>query len=217
MNTPNFTRLGGISVAISGLALGYSYISHPSNMSPEMIGSTAWVVIHLLFALSLALGLLGTTALYAHTARLVGYLGFTGYLLLFFGMLLIFGLDYYEVLIAPYLAHHFPEVIVEHGAGDAMGWIALVFPLSGSLTVTGFALLAAAWLRGRLMPRWVAWSLITTSIFFGIGLSPLGGLTIARISAALFGLALIATGISALRKDALITAVNHTRQPEVAS
>ncbi len=58
---------------------------------------------------------------------------------------MIFGLDYYEFLIAPYLANHIPEVIPEHGAGDAIGWVALAFPTSGALTVTGYALLAAAW------------------------------------------------------------------------
>ena len=99
-----FIRAGGLLMIISGLALGYSYISHPQHMPPDVIASSSWILIHTLFAVSLLLGLLGTTALYAVTALRAGRLGLTGYVMLFIGMVMIFGLDYYEILIAPFLA-----------------------------------------------------------------------------------------------------------------
>lgn len=188
-------------MVISGLALGYSYISHPSQMPPEVIASSNWILIHSLFAVSLVLGLLGTTALYAVTALRTGLLGLIGYCLLFVGMMMIFGLDYYEVFIAPFLATDYPAVIIDHGAGDAMGPVAAAFPISGLLTVVGYALLGAAWRRAGTIPGYLGVVLILTSLAFGVGLSPLGGLMVARITATLFGIALVAVGISAMLQN----------------
>jgi hypothetical protein len=199
MNRNVIVRAGALGMIVSGLALGYSYVAHPHHMHPETIASTFWVVIHTLFALSLVLGLMGTTALYAPTAERSGPVAFAGFVALFVGMMLIFGLDYYEVLIAPYLAVHYPEVIHDHGAGDAMGPVAVFFPLAGMLTVIGYALLAFGWMRAGVLPRSVALAMIVSSVAFGLGLSPLGGLMTARIGAAAFGAALIAIGVSAWR------------------
>ena len=202
MNIEAITRAGASGLIVSGLALGYSYIAHPHQMTPEMIGSTFWVVIHSLFALSLILGLLGTTALYAPTAERAGRWGLVGFVSLFVGMMLIFGLNYYEVLIAPYLAVHHPEVIHNHGAGDTMGPVAFFFPLAGVLTVLGYAALSYGWMKGEVLPKPVALAMIIAALAFGFGLSPLGGLMTARITAAAFGAALIAVGVSAWRSAA---------------
>jgi hypothetical protein len=196
-----FIRAGGLLMLISGIALGYSYISHPQHMPAQVIASSSWILIHLLFAVSLVLGLLGTTALYAVTALRAGRLGLIGYVMLFVGMMMIFGLDYYEVLIAPFLATKYPEVINEHGAGDAMGMVALAFPLSGLLTVVGYALLGAAWKRCRIIPGYLGFFLILSAIAFGVGLSPAGDIGLTRITAAVFGAALVAVGASAMLQN----------------
>ena len=197
MTTIGFIRAGGVLIIVSGLALGYSYIAHPQLMLPEIIAAPDWLLIHALFAVSLMLGLLGTTALYAVSAQRTGKLGLVGYLLLFAGMMMIFGLNFYEVFIAPFLARHYPEVIIEHGAGDAMGMVAIAFPLSGALTVTGYALLGLAWKRAAAIPGTIAAALMVSAIAFGVGLSPAGGIEWARITAALFGAALVAVGVVA--------------------
>lgn len=201
MTTTGYIRAGGLLIIVSGLALGYSYTAHPESMPPEIIASPNWLLVHALFAVSLVLGLLGTTALYAVSAQRTGFLGLLGYLLLFVGMMLIFGLDYYEVFIAPFLAAHYPEVIVDWGAGDRMGTVAIAFPLSGTLTVTGYALLGWAWKRARVVPGAIAIALIVSAIAFGVGLSPVGGIQLARITAALFGAALVAVGLAALMQN----------------
>ena len=126
MKISAITRAGAAGMIVSGAALGYSYVAHPHHMTPQTISSPFWIVVHALFALSLALGLLGTTALYATSAERAGGRGLLGYILLFFGMLLIFGLNYYEVLIAPFLAANYSQVILDHGAGDASQSIASV-------------------------------------------------------------------------------------------
>jgi len=202
MNISAITRAGAAGMIISGLALGYSYVAHPHHMSPETIASPFWVMIHAFFALSLILGLLGTTALYAPTAERAGRWGLAGFVSLYVGMMLIFGLDYYEVLIAPYLAVHYPQVIADHGAGDAMGPVAVFFPLAGVLTVLGYAMLAYGWMKGNVLPKLVAIVMIIAALAFGFGLSPLGGLMAARVTAAAFGAALVAIGVSAWRSAA---------------
>jgi len=197
MNIQHIIRIGAIGLVISGAALGYSYVSHPHHMTPDVIASNSWFVIHLLFALSLVLGLMGTTALYAPTAQRSGWVGMIGFSTLFIGMMMIFGLDYYEVFIAPYLAVHYPQVIHDHGAGDAMGMVAISFPTAGTLTVIGYAILAFAWMRVQVLPRTIALVMIISSIAFGVGLSPVGSLMIARVTAAAFGASLIAIGFAA--------------------
>lgn len=201
MTSLQFIRAGGLLLIVSGLALGYSYISHPHHMPPEVIASANWILIHSLFAISLVLGLMGTTALYAVTALRSGWRGLIGYLLLFIGMMMIFGLDYYETLIAPFLALHYADVINDHGAGDTMGMVAVAFPLSGMLTVVGYALLGSAWKRALVIPGYLGFLLIVTSIAFGVGLSPFGGIMLARITAALFGTTLVIVGISAMLQN----------------
>ena len=201
MTSLKFIRAGGLLLIISGLTLSYSYISHPHHMPPEVIASANWIMIHSLFAVSLVLGLMGTTALYAVTALRTGLRGLIGYLLLFIGMMMIFGLDYYEVFIAPFLALHYADVINDHGAGDAMGMVAVVFPVSGMLTVVGYALLGSAWKRALVIPGYLGFLLIVTSIAFGVGLSPIGGIMLARITAALFGATLVIVGITAMLQN----------------
>ena len=56
-----------------------------------------------------------------------------------------------------------------------------------------------AWLRAGIVAPALGASLILTALAFGIGLSPLGGLLAARITAAAFGLSLMALGIEAWR------------------
>jgi hypothetical protein len=173
-------------------------------MSPEVISSSFWVVIHALFALSLVLGLLGTTALYAPSAKQAGRWGLAGFVSLFIGMMMIFGLDYYEVLIAPYLAVHYPDVIIDHGAGDTMGPIAVFFPLAGTLTVLGYAMLSYGWMKGGVLSKPVAGAMIVAALAFGFGLSPLGNLMTARITAAAFGAGLIAIGVGSWQSDSAL-------------
>ncbi len=100
----------------------------------------------------------------------------------------------------------YPQVIIDHGAGDAMGAVAIFFPLAGVLTVLGYAALAYGWMKGDVMPKSVAVAMIIASLAFGFGLSPFGGLMAARVTAAAFGAALIAIGVSVWRSAAFCPA-----------
>ncbi len=208
MTFTNLHRLAAGAFMASGLLLGYSYISHPHHMTPEVIASTGWIIIHCLFLLSLIAGMLGTTGIYLWSARSTGLTGFIGFIAAFIGLVMISGLDYYEVFIAPFLAVEFPAVIDQHGAGDAMGPVAIAFPVSGTLTVLGYMLLAVANLRASTFSRPAMLMLFVTAVAFGVGLSPFGDILIARITALLFGLCLIWSGFDYWR--AIATAETET-------
>ena len=82
-----------------------------------------------------------------------------------------------------------------------MGPVAIFFPLAGVLTVLGYAALAYGWMKGNVLPKPVAIAMIVAALAFGFGLSPLGSLLAARITAAAFGASLIAIGVSAWRSN----------------
>jgi hypothetical protein len=73
-------------------------------------------------------------------------------------------------------------------------------------------LLGAAWKRSRIIPGYLAYILILSSLAFGVGLSPVGDLTVARITAALFGATLVAIGISAMLQNQNFSA-HSSKQP----
>lgn len=114
-------------------------------------------------------------------------------------MMVISDLDYDEILTAPYLAVNHPEVIHDHGAGDAMGPVAIFFPLAGFLSMLGYTALAFGWMKSGVLPPPICVAMIIAALAFGFGLILLGGLMSARITAVAFGAALIAIGVSANR------------------
>jgi hypothetical protein len=186
-------KSAALGMMASGILLGFACISHPHLMPPSVIASNSWVFIHAAFLISLVVGLLGTTGLYSRSMERTGLLGLIAYLTLFVDIVLIAGLDYYETFIAPHLAREFPMVIEKYGAGDTMGPVAIAFPVSGALTVIGFALLGLANLRTGAFGRARMIFLIVTAIIFGVGLSLLGTISVAQAGAALFGVALVWT------------------------
>ena len=67
------------------------------------------------------------------------------------------------------------------------------------LLLVGFFLSVGLTGAPSIMGLGVALALIVSSLAFGIGLSPLGGLMAARVTAAAFGTSLVAVGITAWR------------------
>ncbi|MEK9724993.1 MAG: hypothetical protein VW405_16125 [Rhodospirillaceae bacterium] len=121
--------------------------------------------------------------------------GHVGFALAVSGLFLIGGLAYFETFMAPTVAREFPALINAYGAADTMGPVAILFQLAGMLTVVGYALLGGALLTASRIDRRALWALIVSSLVFGFGLSPLGGLLYAMAGGTLFGGALIWSGL----------------------
>jgi len=191
----SFVRTSGAVHAAAGLLLAIAYLTHHHAMTPDTIGSTHWMLVHLAFMGSLLGGIFGVFGLYAANIERVGALGHGGFAAAVTGLFLIGGLAFFETFMAPTLAQEFPAVIETYGAADGMGPVALMFPFAGSLTVLGYASLAGALLRAGSAHRKALVYVIVNALFFGFGLSPLGGLHIAMAGGTLFGLGLVWVGL----------------------
>ncbi|MFZ9037362.1 MAG: hypothetical protein ACO3DT_04775 [Gammaproteobacteria bacterium] len=162
---------GGLANVVGGVCVAIAYGLHPPRALPEVVASGFWIVIHVLFMVSLLGGVFALFAFLAAYLRNGGtMLGVVGCCMATLSLILIFGLDYAEVFIFPVLATTFPEVILEYGDGTTMPSIAFAFPASGTLV-------------------------------FGAGLSGFMPMIVVKIGAALFGLGLIWTGLSLYRNS----------------
>lgn len=194
-NLHAFYRVSGAIQIVAGALLVIAYLTHHHHMTPGTIGFAHWFWVHLAFIGSLLGGIFGAMGLYfGHVARL-GAAGHAGFALAVTGLFLIGGLAYFEAFLAPTVAREFPALIEAHGAADKMGPLALLFPVSGTMTVVGYALLAGAPRPVSALSRRSLLALLVTAVIFGYGLSPLGGLPYTMFGGTLFGGALIWTGL----------------------
>jgi hypothetical protein len=199
-NLNSFVRISGLIHIIAGALLAVAYLSHHHVMTPETIGSTTWFLVHLAFIGSLLGGIFGVSGLYFGHIEQIGKIGHAGFVMAISGLFLIGGLAYFETFVAPSLAHEFPAVIEKYGAADGMGAVALMFPISGALTVLGYALLAGSLLPVIKSSRLALIAVIVTAIVFGFGLSPFGGLHLAMMGGSVFGISLMWIGLSIMIK-----------------
>jgi hypothetical protein len=177
---------GGLANVVGGVCVAIAYGLHPPRALPEVVASGFWIVIHVLFMVSLLGGVFALFAFLAAYLRNGGtMLGVVGCCMATLSLILIFGLDYAEVFIFPVLATTFPEVILEYGDGTTMPSIAFAFPASGILFLLGYLIFSNE-LR---------------NVVFGAGLSGFMPMIVVKIGAALFGLGLIWTGLSLYRNS----------------
>ena len=194
-NLNAFCRISGVIQIVAGALLAVAYLTHHHHMTPETISSSHWFWVHLAFVGSLLGGIFGAMGLYFGHVERLGIVGHTGFALAICGLFLIGGLAYFEVFMAPTIAREFPALIETYGAADTMGPVAILFPVSGTLTVAGYALLAGALRPVSDLSSRALMGLLVTAVIFGFGLSPLGGLHAAMVGGTLFGGALIWVGL----------------------
>lgn len=190
-------RAAGIAGMVGGVAVALAYGLHPPDASPEVVASTGWVWIHVLFLVSLISGVFLLQGLLDRYLDAGGRkLGGLWFALAVISLLLILGLDYAEVFIFPVLAVEFPEVVARYGDGVAMPSLAFVFPASGVLFLVGWSLFALELGKTRTIDPLPATILLVSVIAFSAGLSGFLPFLAVKIGAALFGIGLIWTGRS---------------------
>lgn len=190
-------RWGGIANAVGGICVAIAYLMHPPKAPPDVVASGLWIVVHVLFMISLLGGIFGAIALMVrYLAKGGRMLGFVGASLIIVALTMVFGLDYAEVFIFPTLAIEFPDVIWKYGAGDLMPSVAFAFPATGMLFMLGYVLLG--WELRRLDVIAGNACLLTMAgvIVFGIGLSGMVPMLVVRTGSVLFGAGLIWMGLS---------------------
>ncbi|MDC1287326.1 hypothetical protein N8198_05525 [Gammaproteobacteria bacterium] len=197
--TQQATRLAGLINAVAGVCVGLAYVLHPHYATPGVVSSSFWFWVHVLFAISLLGGIFGALGIFAHHSGKTSWSGLVGMALIVTSLTLIFGLNYWEALIIPVVAAQAPEFVEMHGAGEAMGMVAIVFPLSGALFVLGYGLLCTDIIRAKSLPAGAAWLTICGVIIFGAGLSGFFPMLVVKVGAVLFALGLVWLGLSLWR------------------
>ncbi len=145
-----------------------------ANPTPQQTLSLPFALdssLFLAWALLLALGLPG---LYLRQAARTGVLGFIGFVLVLFGMLLA-GVGYaiVQLTIFPYLAQAAPKLIPSsNGTGPLIGAL-LWWMVPGLSLAVGNILLGIATLRSRVFPRFAGILLIVAAVVSLLGNAPL--------------------------------------------
>ena len=195
--TKNF---GGLAHIFGGLFVAIAYILHPHHQTPEIISGQFWLVIHILFALSLIFGIFGLIGLFQQHLKKSRLSGFIGFLLAVTSLIGIFGLNYFEAFINPVLANEAPRFVDSYGAGTMIGLVKILFPVSGAMFLFGYILLCADMLRAKTINRPAIVLTMVGTLVFGLGLSGLFPMLVVKTGSVLFGSGLIGMGIAVIKK-----------------
>lgn len=203
MGNRNITRsamnAGGLVNAVAGVCVGAAYVLHPHHATPDVVTSTFWFGIHALFAASLLGGIFGAISIFAHHSPRTRLTGLVGMVLVVSALTLIFGLNYWEALINPVVAAEAPAFVDRYGAGETIGLVAAVFPISGALFAIGYILLCTDVARARSLPPGAARVTMAGVVVFGAGLSGFLPMIVVQVGSIIFAAGLIWLGLSLWR------------------
>ena len=199
--TEKLIYAGGPFGIIGGTAVAIAYVLHPPTSDPETVASTFWIVIHVLFMISLVGGIYHLLALLGQYLSRGGYIrGALWCAIAVFSLMMIFALDYAEVFIFPVLATEYPEVVAKYGDGVAMPSISFVFPISGVLFLLGYTLFSYELYKTDTVEKKSALTLLGAVVVFAAGLSGFLPFVVVKIGAVLFGIGIAWTGISLMQR-----------------
>jgi hypothetical protein len=211
MTTQNLIRWSGAALMLAALlSLGYAVLG-PDENTAGVFNHPNYVIANLLNTIRqglLALGVIGLGL------SLRGRLAAVGFLVMFFGTVLVVGLDVDKTFILPYLATVNPSIThmgnFAQNMRPQMQNYMLVFLVTLLLYFVGPVLLGIAILRDSRLPRWLGVVLIIGNIMqygnmFGVAI-------LHSIGVAVFGLAL---GWLGYRLWAWQTATNTITQPQL--
>lgn len=188
-------KWGGLANVLGGLFVAIAYVLHPHHASPEVLRSSFWLWVHIAFAASLQFGIFGLVALIAQHGQNSGPVGLIGFIMALTSLTFIFGLNFFETFINPVIAAEAPDFAHKYGAGETIGLVAIVFPITGVLFMAGYLCLCGDMLRSQSLPRG---SLILTMVgvlVFGAGLSGFLPMIIVQVGSVMFGVGLAWLGV----------------------
>jgi hypothetical protein len=201
-----FVRMGAWAAMVSGVALvvsmGLAWLVVPY----EQLGQTE-AYLSISYSVSSGLRLLGFVLLgwgligiYGPQARAAGTFGLWTFVVVFLSAVLAAGNVWAEVFVYPTLAQLAPDMLAGAGFGtEAAAYMARGLALSYPLFFLGLILFAAATIRARVYPRWIA-VLLIISIPVTMFLDPTAGTFQESLGPMLWGFAVAAYGFYASRE-----------------
>jgi hypothetical protein len=165
MSSTSLIRWSGLSVSLGGLAYALFVLVHPFHeiTDPHVMHSVQWVAAHTLHALGAMLVLLGLPGLYVCGMHRTGRLGFAAYLVAFIGTALFADMG----VITAYVFPLDPALADPNGPAKDSPFV-IVFLVQTLAMIAGFALLAIAGLRARVLPSWIALPLLLGAVLFDV-------------------------------------------------
>lgn len=139
------------------LPAGRSGIDYSSS---EVAATWSWIALNGIALLGLALLLMGLVGLYAAQSEAAGILGLVGFVVLFVGLAIGVGKEWFDVFVLPDAAVAAPEWVDT----DNAGWKRFGFTLPGLLPWLGGFLFAVATLKARIYPPAAAVTLLIGSM-----------------------------------------------------
>lgn len=168
-------------------------------------------LIMLFASMALIAGLVG---MYARQATQVGWLGFAGFILIFFGLLIVgVGFGLISATVIPWLTTHAPNLI----AGELPPVLNAFIIVAILMVVVGAILLGVATMRAAILPRWAGLLLIVSGVASVIAVAPLPSTArdiLAGVGALAFFLGLAWLGYALLRERE--RKVEETQVPDLA-
>jgi hypothetical protein len=162
VSASSLIRWSGLAALVAGLIFALIQPIHPPDVVAS-VNTAAWAIITPLKTAMCLLFLIGITGIYARQVNEAGWLGLTGFLLLFVCWWLQTSFVFAETFIAPPLAStapHFVDGILGisygHTGGIELGALPAIYGLVSILYLLGGLLFGIATFRARVLPRWPA-------------------------------------------------------------
>ena len=165
----------------------------------QIAQSSTFVLQSFLTLIAGALLLGGMVGLYVRQCEAAGKLGVIGFVMAFFGTVLVEGDFYANTLVTPLVAQEAPAFLDNPLSGFLQVWL----PFDFTVLAFSWLILAVATVRARVYPRAAAWFLLVSTL---VALIPLPLVDV------LFDAALLWLGIVLLRVPLRVPATNVTRR-----
>ena len=194
-----FNRFGSVANIIGGICVAIAYTLHPHHATPDVIAGSFWLIIHVLFALSLMFGVFGLFTLFQRHFLKSNMIGLIGFILAVVSLMGISGLNFFEAFINPVIAVESPAFVHKHGAGTSIGHVFWLFPLLGIFFLLGYELFCLDLFNANTVNRNALLLTMLGTLVFGIGLSGFLPMIVVQVGSILFGSGLVSLGVASFR------------------
>ena len=167
MGTQKLVRWGAIAWLLSALTGITSIVTAPSDFAANAMLSSHWMPAHALLSFSYALFLFGLIGFYLVQAEKSGRLGSIGFVLTFFGILVLTAQIMVSAWILPVIALQSTVPNTAYAMLDPAGplpifsWVVFAAYIPAGI---GLILLGVATMRAHVLPRWAGLLLIIATV-----------------------------------------------------
>jgi len=170
--------------------------------NPDQYANLPFLLTSLVMLFASMAIIAGLVGMYARQAIQVGWLGFAGFVLIFFGMLVVgVGFGLISATVIPWLTTHAPNLL----AGELPPVLNVFIIVAILMVVVGTIPLGVATMRAGILSRWAGLLLIVSGVAGLVAIAPLPALVrniLVAVSAVTFflGLAWIGYGLLSERE-----------------